>query len=401
MPFVDLSLSYDQTHVYIGATRNEVPFCDLALTANQCAAAQSADSVGVGNAVHDAVAALPDAASAQSAFDLLSGEIHASAKAVLIEDSRHLRDTMAARLHAAFGDVKADSMPVMAYGDEGRELAAADTDRAAAWGQIIGTWGDTDGDGNAAKIDHSSGGFLVGMDAAPADNWRIGMVTGYSRTHFDVSDRSSSGDSDNLHLGVYGGARWGELGLSAGAAYTWHSIETQRRVVFPGFADTLSAHYDADTAQVFGEVGYKIESENYQVVPFANLAYVSLDSETFDETGGAAALSGTDTVTDSTYTTLGMRASSDFLLSGSSATVSGMLGWRHAFGNLTSSSKFAFAGGDAFAIAGVPIAENALALSAGLNVDLTANATLGVSYSGQIASDAQDHDLKVGFTVAF
>ena len=72
-------------------------------------------------------------------------------------------------------------------------------------------WGETDGDGNAARIDRSIGGFLLGMDAAIAESWRVGMVTGYSRTDFDVDDRASSGDSDNLHLGVYGGARLAPL----------------------------------------------------------------------------------------------------------------------------------------------------------------------------------------------
>ena len=78
-----------------------------------------------------------------------------------------------------------------------------------------------------------------------------------------------------------------------------------------------------------------------------------------------------------------------------------MLGWRPAFVDVTPLSSIAFAGGDAFTIAGTPIAENALTLSAGLNVDITANATLGISYSGQLASDAQDHALKVDFSVAF
>ena len=401
MPFVDLTLAYDPTHVFIDATRNDVPFCDLAMTPNQCAAAQGADSTGVGNAVHDAVAALPDAASARAAFDLLSGEMHASAKSVLIDSSRFLRDAATARMRGAFGDATAGSLPVMAYGGGGAELATGDTDRPAAWGQAIGTWGDVDNDGNAAQVDRSTGGFLVGVDVPVAESGRIGMVTGYSHTHFDVRDRASSGDSDNFHLGAYGGARWGGFGLSAGAAYTWHDIETERTVMFPGFANTLGAGYDAATAQVFGEVGYRIDRGGLAFEPFANLAYVPFDSDAFTETGGSAALYSANARTDVTYTTVGLRASTDFALRDTTATLSGMLGWRHASGDVTPFSTFAFAGGDAFAIAGTPIAEDALVLAAGLAVEISANATLGVSYSGQLASGAQDHELKVDFRVAF
>ena len=400
-PFVDLSLSYDATHAYLGVARNEVAFCDVTQTPNQCASADGAESLGAGNAVFDAIAALPDAASARLAFDLLSGEVHASAKGVLLDDSRYLREAVEARIRAARGEIATVAMPLLAYGEGGAEPAAADTERFAAWGQAIGAWGEIDGDGNAAEIDRSAGGLLLGVDAAVADNWRVGLVTGYSRTSFDVDDRASSGDSDDVHLGVYGGGRWGAWGVSAGAAYTWHAIETQRAVVFPGFAETLSADDDAGTAQIFGEAGYKIERGSYAFEPFANLAYVSLDSDAFTESGGAAALSSAGTTTDVTYTTLGLRASSEVPLGSAHATVEGMLGWRHAFGDVTPLSTFAFAGGDAFEIAGAPIAEDAFALSAGLDVDIAANATLGASYSGQIASDAQDHAFKIDLTVTF
>jgi len=40
--------------------------------------------------------------------------------------------------------------------------------------------------------------------------------------------------------------------VTAGAAYSWNSISTKRAVAFNGFADQLSADYDAGTAQVFG-----------------------------------------------------------------------------------------------------------------------------------------------------
>ena len=106
--------------------------------------------------------------------------------------------------------------------------------------------------------------------------------------------------------------------------------------------------------------------------------------------------------TDTTFTTLGLRTSTTgFTLGGMNATARGMLGWRHAFGDTTPLSTHVFSGGNAFTVAGVPIAEDALVLEAGLDLVITPNATFGLSYNSQIASDAQQHGLKADLMVRF
>ncbi|EZQ15294.1 hypothetical protein CF98_12720 [Halopseudomonas bauzanensis] len=72
----------------------------------------------------------------------------------------------------------------------------------------------------AARLNRSTGGFLMGTDAPVFDTWRFGAVAGYSRTSFDAKDRYSSGSSDNYHLGLYGASAWGDLAFRTGAAYT-------------------------------------------------------------------------------------------------------------------------------------------------------------------------------------
>ena len=76
-----------------------------------------------------------------------------------------------------------------------------------AWVQGFGAWGNINGDGNAARMTRSIGGFVMGADA-PVAGWRLGAIAGYSRNSFNASDRSSSGTSDNYHLGLYGGTQW-------------------------------------------------------------------------------------------------------------------------------------------------------------------------------------------------
>jgi outer membrane autotransporter protein len=397
--FASLSTRSDTTHAYVDVTQTKT-FGSAGLTPNQIATGEGLDSAA-SSALVSAVLALPSDVAAQAAFDQLSGEIHASAKGMLVQDSHFLQDAVTARLRAAFGDSgKTASLPVMAYGEDGVQPVAADTDRFAVWAQGFGSWGGADSDGNAAALDRSTAGLLMAADGMAGD-WRIGVVGGYSRTSFDADDRHSSGDSDNYHLGLYGGTNWGAIALRTGAAYTWHSISTSRFVAFDGFADSLSADYDAATAQAFGELAYKTDAGTFAFEPFANLAYVNLHADGFAETGGDAALTGSSSTTDATFTTLGIRASTDFTVGGLAATARGLFGWRHAFGDVTPLSTFAFAGGDSFTVAGVPIARDAMLVEAGFDVQLAQNATLGLSYAGQFGPDAFDNGFKASLGVKF
>lgn len=418
-PFIDLALAYDPNNVYLDVVRNQTAIHEVAHTDNHTATAHAIHSQGPGGPIHNAVVGVPNAPTARRAFDLLSGEIHASIKGAMLQDSRFVREAALDRIRAAFTGVAAPTLPVMGYGPagptsrqdaalarEGKSAAAfapaaADTERFAVWARGFGSWGEHEGDGNAADLERSIGGVFVGADARFAETWRAGVLTGYSRSSFHGDARASSGDSDNYHLGLYGGTQWGALGLRLGAAHTWHEIETGRSIAFPGLADRAEAAYDARTAQVFGELGYRIDRGRFGFEPFANLAYVNVHTDGFAEDGGAAALTGASSHSDATFTTLGLRASTDFQVGTMKATARGMVGWRHAFGDTTPTATHAFDGGDAFTIAGTPIAEDALVLEAGFDVGLSQKATLGLSYSGQIADRTSDHGVRADFTVKF
>ncbi|NKC04847.1 autotransporter domain-containing protein [Ochrobactrum haematophilum] len=222
----------------------------------------------------------------------------------------------------------------------------------AVWGQGFGAWSDHDGNGNAAKLNHSTGGFLFGADAPVLDAWRLGIMAGYSHTSVKVDARSSSADSDNYHLGLYSGTSFdrgpGALGIRTGLAYTWHEMDFNRSVSFPGFSDHTDSSYHAGTFQAFGDLGYRFDANAVAFEPFANLVYVSLRTDSFEENGLAAALHAGDETTETSFTTLGLRASSAFLVGDTKVATRGTLGWRHAFGDVTPASALAFTGGDAF-----------------------------------------------------
>ncbi len=250
------------------------------------------------------------------------------------------------------------------------------------------------------QLNRSTGGFFFGADAPVFDTWRFGAVAGYSHTSFNVMDRHSSGASDNYHLGLYGGTQWGELAFRTGAAYSWHAISTSRNVMFAGFSDRLQGDYNAATAQVFGELAYGFSMGAARFEPFANLAHVNLHTDGFSEKGGAAALTSARANTDATFTTLGLRALTTFDLNGGNLTAKGMVGWGHAFGDVSPHATMLFAGGgNAFSIVGVPLARNAAVIEAGLDYAVTPAATLGLSYIGQFGSGLTDQSFTANFNV--
>lgn len=401
LAFLDPVLSYDINNVYLTMTRNSTGFATIGATRNQVATGGGVESLRYGNPVYNAVLGL-SRDQARQAFDQLSGEVHVSARSALVEDSRFLRSAVNDRIRAAFGDVGAPGESVVTYEGGQPRAVSARTDRLAVWGQGFGAWGDTAGDGNAARLDRSTGGFFIGADAPVFDAWRFGAVAGYSRTSFDVKGRHSSGSSDNYHLGLYGGAKWGNLSLRTGAAYSWHDVSTSRSVTFPGFGGHMAGGYDAATAQLFGELGYGVGLGAARFEPFLNLAYVNVHSDGFTEQGGAAALHGASASTGVTFATLGLRAATTFELKGIAVAAKGMLGWRHAFAEVTPLTAMRFAtGGDAFGVGGVPVARDAAVVEAGLDFALSPAATLGIIYAGQFGSGVTDQSFKANFNARF
>ncbi|MGA0563713.1 autotransporter domain-containing protein [Ancylobacter sp. VNQ12] len=421
--FLTPVLSYDPNNVYLTLARNDVTFASTAVTPNQFATATAVQSLPLGNAVYNSVLQL-GASEAPYAFNQLSGEIHASAQSVFMEQSSLIRGALNDRLRAAQGGVGASAGTVvnvvetssgaLAYAAPSKVQVAADmsmplkatpaiapVERFSLWTTGFGNWGSFDGTGNAAGINDSTGGFLIGADTLVGEGWRLGVAGGYSYSDLSSAGRNASGSSDNWHVGLYGGNSWGALALRTGLSYTWQDVSTSRSVVFPGFADGLSADYDTGTFQAFGELGWRIETVFASFEPFANLAYVSLDTSGYFEQGGAAALYSDGADMDTTFTTLGLRVSREVMLGTYAATLRGEVGWRHAFGDITPSITQAFLTSEAFTVTGVPIAEDAAVLEAGLDVRVGEATTIGIAYAGQFGGGVTQNGFNATLSVRF
>ncbi|QGH64306.1 autotransporter outer membrane beta-barrel domain-containing protein [Serratia proteamaculans] len=386
--FLGTGLTYQPNQVTLNVGRNDTSFASVAATQNERAVAAAADALAAGNPVYESILNAGSTGEARQAFRQLSGQIHADIASAQVNDSRYLRDALNSRLRQAEGlatspDIKAD-------------------DDGGTWAQLLGAWDHASGDANATGYQASTYGVLVGLDSALADDWRLGVATGYTRTSLD-GGYGSNADSDNYHLAVYGGKQFGELALRAGGGYTWHRFDTSRSVNYGMQSDRETAKYSARTEQVFAEAGYSVKADWVNLEPFANLAYINFQNNGISEDGGAAALHGDKQHTDATVSTLGLRADTEWQASKTtSVALRSELGWQHQYGDLDRGTGLRFNGGTSpFVVNSVSASRDGAVLKASAEVAVNNNTTLSLGYGGLLSQNYQDNSVNAGFTWKF
>ncbi len=376
LAFLSPILTYDPTSITLGLYRNDVDFADVTETRNTRATADAVQSLGNTNSVFLGVLPL-NAAGARDAFSQLSGELHASLKSQLLQQAGLAREAVIDRING--------NVPV-------QEIEGG----ASFWMTGIAATDRFDSDGNAAGMNGHVAGLFAGIDGDVSDHWRVGGLFGYTN-----ASAGNDADWDSFSAGLYVATEWGKLNFTTGAIYSKNDISTEREIAFGAFEDQLETDYQGATRQVFADLGWREKLGSVTLEPFANLAYVNLETDGFREKGGAAALSGSGGTDDVTLTTLGLRWSADIGNADLPATFSGTLGWRHAIGDLTPSSRFAFSSGSPFVIEGVSLPRDTAVLEASLSAQISKTARVKLSYSGEFAHSFAAHAAKASLVVDF
>lgn len=390
--FLSPSLYYTNNDLDLLISRNDVTFSSVVGTRNERAVAQVLDSLPESNVLVQGMESL-DAAEARQSMNAVSGEVYASARTALIQDSVYVRQAALDRLETA--DCQEGGMSGAIHTASlatGRKDEGCLSGQAVLWGETYGGLGRNNGDGNAASMHHSTTGFIMGLDTPIMDGkWRIGGLFSYGRSMFDVgSGRGSTGHSNNITVGGYAGTHWGALSLKLGASYTWNMLSMQRNVAISDYASRQSSSYSGGTAQAFGELGYRFHTAYGTVETFGNVAYVNLDTHGYQEEGGAAALQGRGTNTGVTFSTFGVKMFKSVQVGKLLLLPHGSLAYRRAFGLLTPTNHtmLASVGSGDMDVAGVALSQDSAMVDAGMNVRLTDRVDVGLSYIGQYGNQS-------------
>ena len=406
--FLTPTLNYNPTSVELTYARNDVAFADYASSANGTSAAIGLSQLKAGNALYNALLNT-NTQTAGAAIEQLSGSSNASLSSATLGATSQVGSSMLAAMQSLgagaglrVASVASDTPALAATGlPPGVRNLNDPNAQGRLWLQGLGSYGRLDGaHGNSDLTQRTKGGVL-GADWALTSDWRMGVLGGYSKT--DVDSTGMDGTVNSWHAGAYAIRQSGALALRLGAAYSGHNGDSKRSVMFNGFSDRPKGDYHASSQQAFAELGYALGNGRLNAEPFANLGYQRYERDSYSEKGGAAALHVDKQTQDNFNSTLGVRlAHLSQLENGISITPRLSAGWKHTYGDVSSSTRQAFVlGGSAFNVEGSALDRNSLVLEAGLDIGVSARQTLGVGYTGDIGSNSRNHGLLGQWQMSF
>ncbi|OYX62053.1 MAG: hypothetical protein B7Y88_14755 [Sphingomonadales bacterium 32-64-17] len=297
-------LTYGTNAVTLTLTRNDIQFIDVAATSNQRATAAAIDdSFSAGSPVYYELVG-QSAEDARSAFDSLSGEIHASMLTVAAQQTDEMRRALLSRM----------ALPAR----EGLTL----------WTDVNNVWNELDGNGNSADVSSDAYGFQAGLEAQMGAV-RVGLSGGYNNGDTTLGSRLSHTDLEVVSGAVYAGGDFGALALRLGASYSDYDFRTRRTAEVGDLSQTLTASYGGRAVQAFGEAGSAQPLGTATVEPFVGVNAIWLKNAAFTETGGSFALSGEEMERGRAWSTVGVKASAP-LSATSPISINAKVGWQHA-----------------------------------------------------------------------
>ncbi|WP_377297883.1 autotransporter domain-containing protein [Rhizobium sp. SGZ-381] len=389
--------SADNTAVYLTLNRTTADpgaFAAAVTTSNAKAAANAVEALGSGATLYDRVLYLTTPET-QLAFSQLSGELHASVGASLMERSRLSRDTILNRMRDAFEPQDQSG------GGIAGEAILPEAQGVTVWSSGFGSWSRYGSDGNGPAIDVNGGGVMLGADTVLDNQWRFGLAGGYGQDRVAENALNASADVDSYYIAAYGGTTIGPASIRFGAIHAFQDVDSRRNISFSTFSDSLNADYDASTSQIFAEGAWRFDLEQAHVEPYANLAYVNTRTDGFAETGGAAALSSASRHDEQVYSTLGVRVGREIAVETMRGNVTAGVGWRHAFSDTTSEAALAYAGAGSFTVASTGTARDALLLNLSVGFNPAENVNVSLGYDALLANGVDEHSAMAKVGVKF
>jgi uncharacterized protein with beta-barrel porin domain len=210
--------------------------------------------------------------------------------------------------------------------------------RWSVWASGFG--GSQSSDGNAAIGSNAATsqvfGTAVGADYLLSPHTIMGFALAGGGTSANVAN-SGTARSDLFQAGAFVRHKSGAAYVSAGIAYGWQDITTDRTVTIAA-ADRLRAEFHANTWSGRVEGGYRIavpSTKGLGITPYAAAQFTTVALPAYAE----SAVSGAGTfalsyagrnVTDS-RSEIGVRTDQTFAIRNGLLTVNGRLAWAHDF----------------------------------------------------------------------
>lgn len=264
------------------------------------------------------------------------------------------------------------------------------------WLKGLGNDGTLDKKAGSAGLKYGTQGLLLGADWALDHAWRVGVMGAKSSSHLDA--QRFSADLDSWHLGGYAVRQDGPLALRLGAIYSSHDGQNKRSVKLLDYAEQLRGNYTAHSQTVFSEMGYQLGSADFSVEPFAGLGYQRYHRDGFKERGGLSALNVGSQNQQNLSSTFGLRLASLYRFDNQmSLTPHLSTRWKHLYGDVDSQVRQSFrytpVQSDGFTLQGTSLDRNSLNVEAGLDLALSPQHTVGLTYANETGNHSRNQGL--------
>ncbi len=285
---------------------------------------------------------------------------------------------------------------------EGRQATGRNIN---VWGAGLGEFAYQNGSGEHTGWDASTGGFVMGADLIQSDGFLFGIGGGYLRTDLHWDNDGGTANFDSPKFGVYSNytnsTGWFLDGLLAGG---YDSVSVKRNIVFLDVADTAQSDPNGYGFLAQVRAGRDFPVAGWIVSPVAELDYLYLHREGFDETGADPINLSVRARDYQTFRTqLGAKVEKDFTVSGGARlTPSLELAWAHEIplDGRTIESGIMSQGGS-FLVNGLDRETDSLVVDARLRARLSGNTTIHASYGAEAGDDFISHQLGLGLSYRF
>ncbi len=343
----------------------------------------------------------PEELTAIPAASISLANVHSSNLLSHLDSLRSQSSTPSASTLAAAGSGPSYSGGMSGpTGARSKEIAPPTQDR---WGMFLtgsGEWTRVGSTANAAGFDLQTGGVTGGVDYRVTDKFALGLDFGYVNTNSSLVNGGNI-DTDGGRLGVYGTYFDRNFHVDAAVTGGLNSYKT-RRTTPNNTAATASP--DGSEINLLLATGYDWKVGALTIGPTATFQYTNVRMDGFTETGAFAPLTVNGQTSESTRTSLGIRATYDAKVGGVTVRPEVKLAWQHEFGDSAYSvtSRFATLGGNPFTVTGADIGRDSLLVGAGVSILWTPRCATFVYYDGEIGrTNYSSHSISAGFRFQF
>jgi len=324
--------------------------------------------------------------STKDAMDNLSGEIYSfgSTEEAMQAGSKAASNSLKnAMLNAVSGYTGPDTSILKKYAALTNQ---ANANGANIWLDSWNSQAEVKGNKNAAKVESSSTGIMLGADNQLGDNLLFGLMAGLENGKI----KNGGARSSELKVGSYllGGYLSSNLAsditLTGGLTYSMLDYDAKRSIQIAPINGKTKASYKGYQNQLFieGSKGIALSS-NFGVAPYVGFTHSINHTDKIKETNNAAALEVKAQTNNVSTASVGARAIYQ-ISGGVPIAFTANLGYQTSFGDTNPTTTHSFSGSThEFKVQGASLDKNQLILGLGANADLSKKANVYANYDNQ------------------